>query len=580
MAVTNKLQVYFDHAKIDAAFDFYQMTTSDKYISRGAYLLDKPVASLKARSLVFDYGRTAFVMFSSGSISRTQFVESIGQENISIKRVYSSDIKDYILFRLFLFSLGNYRSEDNIFNNLTGKLYINRPGWSKSRGKVLMALAVDVDQDLCLSVEATSFTDVTAFNKNSKVTKGLAKYILGQNGKLRRVLESDSGQQVFVKRGVPGRKAEYPFFSLSEGKSKETKAWYFYKVLDDLKKRYAEFLRVSQYEISLSERIGTRRDSDFVEKALEIVTKRSIAAINWSEDPLYDAAFSDLRRSLEGRIGKEISIKTSPSFESLNLVLLHERDYYSKAEKDPYAEIDRRCAVQCVTVEETMDKVIDQKEAVINTLVKELAIKADIQDSVIRMDDWSTFGFKSDWYFGTQVDKSFAFMRVSPDGKISFYEPDPLYGHFSEETINALVKLADDSKAKGKTIISDALGNVILISRTGEYCLPSPAVFDLKTVSRSKESREAYLEGVVDINLFEADGECFYCAGIVGAGMQTAIPKASLLYRVECLKGNNVIEALLETMSVMFVKYNSFTVLPYPVKYLREYIASTKQIKE
>ena len=52
----------------------------------------------------------------------------------------------------------------------------------------------------------------------------------------------------------------------------------------------------------------------------------------------------------------------------------------------------------------------------------------------------------------------------------------------------------------------------------------------------------------------------------------TPLPKASLLYKIDTLKGENVVPFLLETMSVLFVKYKSFTVLPYPIKYLNEYI--------
>lgn len=54
--------------------------------------------------------------------------------------------------------------------------------------------------------------------------------------------------------------------------------------------------------------------------------------------------------------------------------------------------------------------------------------------------------------------------------------------------------------------------------------------------------------------------------------MKYGIPKASLLYKVDIENGENIFEGLLNTLSVSFVKYNSYTVLPYPLKYLNEYI--------
>ena len=42
--------------------------------------------------------------------------------------------------------------------------------------------------------------------------------------------------------------------------------------------------------------------------------------------------------------------------------------------------------------------------------------------------------------------------------------------------------------------------------------------------------------------------------------------------KVDVKNGENIFVDLLNTLSVSFVKYNSFTVLPYPLKYLNEYI--------
>ena len=54
--------------------------------------------------------------------------------------------------------------------------------------------------------------------------------------------------------------------------------------------------------------------------------------------------------------------------------------------------------------------------------------------------------------------------------------------------------------------------------------------------------------------------------------MKPSLPKANILYHVTVIKGKNIIKEILRLMSVIFVKYNSFTVLPYPIKYLREYM--------
>ena len=100
--------------------------------------------------------------------------------------------------------------------------------------------------------------------------------------------------------------------------------------------------------------------------------------------------------------------------------------------------------------------------------------------------------------------------------------------------------------------------------------MPTKEIFEQEVLSRSKVARDEFLSGVVDINLYENNS--YYSVGIKGNGMNTKIIRAPHLYKVEVLSGENVMEKILLTLSVTFVKYKSFTVLPYPVKYLKEYI--------
>ena len=138
--------------------------------------------------------------------------------------------------------------------------------------------------------------------------------------------------------------------------------------------------------------------------------------------------------------------------------------------------------------------------------------------------------------------------------------------------LNKCSNYLTNNKRKEKTVIANPSGDVVVISRTAAFALPAKEVFEVEKIGRSKEKREQFLSGVVDINLYENAGESFYSVGIKGSGMNTSIPKASHRYKVEVIEGHNFIEELLETMALSFVKYKSFTVMPYPIKYLNEYI--------
>ena len=116
MVISNQLQVEFSHSEIDNNYDFFIITTSDKYISGGAYVLDKPMDLLKAESVVFDGGRSLFIMFKKCQITKFELISQLIDEKLTIKQVTSDDIKDYILFRLFLFSINLNLSLDKDVN--------------------------------------------------------------------------------------------------------------------------------------------------------------------------------------------------------------------------------------------------------------------------------------------------------------------------------------------------------------------------------------------------------------------------------------------------------------------------------
>ncbi len=573
MAITNKIRVFFNLDAIGEKFDFFKLTTSEKYIPRGAYLLDKPQTALKALSVAFDYGRSAFVMFPKGAMGKGELISQIGDERISISSLHPSEIKEYILVRLFLYALGNYVSDEYQFNNLTGKLYLNQPEFAAKNGKSIMALGIDVDQNLCMSIEATTFTLLSVFKgKSAKKLAGsdYPKYILGSNGKLRRCLQADAGDKVYIRKGMPGRKAEYPFLSLRPEEARNTKSYYLYSTISQLRKRFGELLQIELCSLRKTAGVGTRLDSGFVERSIAKLSPVPVVAVDKVEDDLYREDFKRLVESISKRLGKPIEIAGDIVPGAANIVFIHSKDYYEEI-TDPYAALPREEVIQCVTVEDTMNKIIKDSAAVINTIIKEIAIKTDLVAGSISLDDWSAFGFEGNWYFGTEIDRNRYFMEVRKDGTFAFHLPQS-FGGFKDEIVSGLNEEMDGYDSKGKTIIANDKGDICLISRTNLFCLPSQEVFSLSEISRSKQSRDALLEGVVDINLFEENGKTYYSSGMIGAGMNTGMPHASILYSVETIKGKSIIADLLATMSVMFVKYNGFTVLPYPVKYLREYI--------
>lgn len=267
--------------------------------------------------------------------------------------------------------------------------------------------------------------------------------------------------------------------------------------------------------------------------------------------------------------------------DAYNLIYLHNKEYYEQNKyNDPYKRKDKNEVIQHITIEDCADKLIDDNNAIYFTLLKELIIKDDIINSKkISLDDWASFNFKGDYIFGKEKDGIHYFMIVKRDGSFELYCKPNNFTVFENDLLNKCSDYLTDNKGKEKTVIANPLGDIIVISRTSAFTLPSKDIFILEKISRSKEDRDKYFSGLTDINLYNEGGKAHYNVGIKGAGMNTVIPKASILYQVDVIEGNNFIEELLSTMAVSFVKYKSFTVMPYPIKYINEYVINCEDIK-
>ena len=64
-----------------------------------------------------------------------------------------------------------------------------------------------------------------------------------------------------------------------------------------------------------------------------------------------------------------------------------------------------------------------------------------------------------------------------------------------------------------------------------------------------------------------------FSVGEIGNGMKYTIERASAVREIQAVDGSRLIfKELLPLMGVEFVRYGMLTVIPFPFKYLREYI--------
>ena len=575
-AICNQLNVRFNYSQVDAVYDFYLINTVEKYMPFGAKCLD--FEDGKVESLAFENGKSLYIMLKKVRLTKLELIKLLNNENLIVKKVEAADIAEYILFRLFLYSLNNFTSESLSFNNLTGKFYIFKPEWMKKNRSSFTAIGVNVDSDMNIVIEAATFAKYSLFGKAKKINE-YPKYVFAnKNCSLKRVFDVKT-DEVYIKRGIYNKKAEVPFFTMSKDDLKKNKVYYLYYVLDLLRKKFADSLDFSFKSLCIDKTIGVERDKLFMDYALREITKLDINFVNYVEGEEFKEEFESLVGKLQEKfVARSITVGSTIDRDKANILLIHNKEYYEQLEyPDPYKNFERTAVIQCITVEDSAEKIIDDKEAIINTIIKEIVIKNDILNKkAISLDDWSSYNFDCDWIFGKEKDGEHYFILIRPNGSYEFYNKLDDFSGFDLDILNECSDYLTDHKGKEKTIIASTKGNINVISRTNKYPLPAKEIFQQEILSRGKDARNMFLSGVVDINFYNEE-ESYYSVGIKGSGMNTKIIRAPHLYKIDVITGKNIMGDILSTLSATFVKYKSFTVLPYPIKYLNEYILMSEK---
>lgn len=575
-AVTNLLNCEFNYSGIDERYDIFKITTSKKYIENGVYLLDKPVDKLKALSLIFEpKSKSFFVLFKKGIIVSYELQNALESDDLSVSRIPPIELKEYLLLRLFLCSLGNYSSLLQ-FNNLTGRLFLTDSTWINKKKTILKAMEMTISKEMGIEAHAITFTNIKLLRK--KDYEGLPRYSLGgANSSLKRITAQTDGEDIFVLKSQFGYKSNIDFLIFNDEKGRHvlTKSFKIYQIVDLLNEKFAECLTVSFKEYEIIKKIDIPSDKKFMDGAILDLRFNNIYLIDKSKSSEYAPLFDKLHTLLEKALdGKVIEIVPEVQNNGLNIIFIHNEEYYQELGlDDPYKKLSHNIPLQYVTIEDCGQAIEHGDLAVLNTILKELLIKDNILKSgCITLDNWRKYNFAEPFYFGCFLRDLIYFLKVDINGEFKFIVKKNDFSEFGETTLNGLSNILVSSELKGKFIIRDDKGNINVIGRTDAFTLPNKEIFK-SNVSRGKEGRERYLSGVVDINFYKNG---YYSVGLIGKGMETSLPRASRIYKVDVIKGENIMYELLSLMSTTFVKLNEFTVIPYPFKYLREYIENVE----
>lgn len=614
--LTNVVTCTIDEEKFDRDFDIFQITTEKPYIPYGSRLLDSVFGAqgLKAFSFSYDRGRSAFALFHKKDwVGEQRIIDELRKQGeddtLTVHNISCGETKKYILRRLLLNSLANYPLERHRFNNLSGKLYIA----DDPKKNEIVAVEIGFDYRSCLNVKAVKFANAKRhrYEFDRAKEKGDPYYKLeGFNNSLVRVYDPDDVEHIYFKKGVGKSKASLTFLNLTKhGDEDKDKVTYMYDVLGLLNERFEEYLvkpfafwprKIKEEKDSYKEDDKPGKFEGNVAIAYTDLEKIKINVVSLIEDdPEIDKNLSFFIEKIQKRIAKLVGGKTANIQRSeriddkaYNLVLLHRKDYYAKEKlPDPYLELNRiDQVIQVITKEDLLDKANNEKKEMkseILTILKEMIIKGDfVFNKKITLTKWESPWPEGDCLFcersTEKIDKdTLYFVKIAPDGSLERYHrkfgtlgPIP---HEYVELCYAMENLPDYRQG-----IMNPKGEIILIKPEDMMVVPTEQA--LKETSKNKEISEECRRGLYGINFYETDdypNTILYSVAPPRSHMKFVLERGVQIYSVKAFEqSENFIEKLLDTFLVPFVRLNSYTILPYPFKYVRESREMEKSLLE
>lgn len=589
---TNQLKIDMNTAMVDQRYDIFRIETTDKYFNRGAYILDVPLLCNNVCSVYFDSGKCFYVLMRKDTANKTRLknilLNAEGGDKISISEQAASSIEQRAILSLLLNAIGSHELEFLRFNNLTGHLYCFHPKWMKKSGKnnesrimKIPCLELSITNDLRLSIAVRTFTSELLKSKivfKKRTFEQYPKYTLAANNTLRRRLSTDT-DKCFILRQTQGDKTEIPFMDIQNLEKFEcSKMGIIASVLARFNKKHEgichlQFQSVDEYVFADSPRALVRENKRSVQNLL---MEQKVRLVDYICDD-YSAKFcEDIRIILKEKYGITAVTGKRIAKDQLNLCIIHNAQYYD-GKNDPYKKTHEGYALQHITLEDFMGNA----DAAISTVMHELLIKRDIEARRISLFDWSALGFNDDISFGMctktdDVDRYF-FMRIKSDGSFDFTEQKLDLFEFNEYT--DCVNIFSTSKDVAG-IIRYSNGDINIIRETSWFTIPEIEAIrhelsEGNTHLRGKAPRQELLSAITDIKLFDRGNRRYYFVGIIGEGMRTNVTSAANIRMIEPYKNAELrFEELLPLMNVTFVRNGQLTVVPFPFKYLREYIRS------
>ena len=616
---TNQLEVCIDFNAFNERYEIFRLETTRPYFKYYSRILDKPLLCNDVCSIYFTSQSKSIYVLMHKNVQNMYTLQKAKEgtedaNNITISCVKSSENEDIVL-SLLLNALGSFEGSFSFlsFNNLTGHLYCFTPGLierekDSNRIRRIISLEIAIRQNKCLMLSVRTFTRYDLIKRQLTKEQQMRepKYVfVVHNQTLRRRLTDDvkDRKDSFVLRQIHGEKSHIDFLNVYELECfKESKMGILQNILTLFNDKYQGICKISFKPITVASNIvckGTttiaREDIRKSNAMLNEIGMQIVDGIGNGESLRCCNMVKDIIEQKYSVTNKHETKKVKPvirkriSKERLNICLIHDEDHY-KGKNDPHKNYIG-ATVQHITLEDFRN--LKTAKSAVSQVIHELLIKHDIERRKISLFNWDELGMLDNVTFGMGIPGTeqnsanrFFFMRIQPDGSFEFIEQkDELVESANEysDCVNILADSLENAKDVAG-LVRFGNGDINIIRKTNLFTIPEfeDICDELKAGNnqlRKKENRDKMLSSITDIKLYEENGVQYYFVGVIGNGMQENVVNAANIRKIEPYYNSKLrFDELLPLMNVAFVRNNQLTVVPFPFKYLKEYVKTMQGI--
>lgn len=500
-------------------------------------------------------------------------------------------VADQVLLTLLLNGLARSPFESPSMSNVGGKLIIVQPKRVGLRGDIIHGLSISVDKDMCLLLKVVTFTKLSRFSKDlQRKYARLPRYALSNGTFMRRVVGTH-GDDAYVQRALGKSKYTYDYLDIgNEARFEASKIGVLVNVLRRFSMRYGSMAQIEFEELTGDEVRQPLEMADMNHWRMRFakLIEGPICVVDETKE--HGVAAERIANEIENAFGLACTVAKSGTSSMPSLAdkrcyirLINDDATYGEG-WDPHDDLWGDALVQHVTVQSVGQRVGDSSfAAVIDACIKELAIKADVRNQALSILDWDELGLGDPWTFGykasdNEVIAEYAFVEVDKGGSLRFFLEGDMYGIEHPELVDVLD--CDDVDI----VVQGPAGDVNVIVRRELFSLPDfeqmveafehGDVTNGGSLHRGKPEKEGMLSGVLDAAFVCVDHRHgYYRIGEQSSNVNRKFVQSAVLREVRVIGDSHLLfPQALCLLDVDFVRLRRATVLPFPIKYLREWL--------